>query len=246
MLPNEEKAHRREYNKEADDRLIPIATAARILGTSVKAVHDMCRSGLLQPVYKKLRGKKHFPADEISALAEVRQQNLELPGVATLAIRALVTAKANERRLDELFRILGLKRKTLDTTTTEVVSLYERARLRLENPRQPELQELEEWAENFYAIDENYLLLVERYTASQEPWKVFLDLAGRLANNRIQDLHAILELRMAYEHIEAARRHLRIVSYMFCRQTKGVSIADAVFGGEKVTDHLLAMVFATS
>lgn len=230
--------------RSPSEDLVSLPTAARMLRVTARTVHAMCRQGLLDPIYKEGRSLKYFPVQEIAALAELRQQKMDLPAVATIAMRAFVTAKANERRLDELFRILGLKRKVLETTATEVASVYEQAIKATDIDRMPTIHELEDWAGTFYAIDEAYLRLVAQCTASEEPWKVFLDLATKLANNRKWEyFNAVPELRAAYDQLEAARRHLRIVSYMFCRESKGVQLANNLFGTVNVTERLLAVMF---
>jgi hypothetical protein len=202
--------------------------------------------GLLQPIYKTPRGPKHFPVNEVAALAEILGKKMDLPELAIIAMRALATAKANEQRLDDLLRIVGLKRKTLGTRPEEVASFYERARAELEVPRPLSIEELEDWAGSLYAIDETYLSLVREATASEEPWKPFLDLANRLANDRAYArIDAVPELRSIYDYLETARRNLRVVSYMFCRERIGANTADALFGKADLPDRLLSMMFSS-
>lgn len=230
--------------RSPSEHLVPLSAAARMLGVCSKTVDNMCRRGVLRPVYKTTRGKKYFPTHEITALAEILHQKMDINDVATIATRALVTAKANERRLEELFQLLGLKRKALDTTVPEVLTLYEQARQRFEYAPQPTIHELNDWAETFYGMDEEYLRLVKNYTSSPEPWKVFLDLAGKLAGTRpFQYFDAMPALRAAYDHLEAARRHLRMAAYMFCRQLHGEATTNKVFGTAGVTDTLLSVMF---
>lgn len=236
---------KRSLGRSPSEDLVSMSTAAKMLGVCVSTVEKMARNGILQPVYKNRRGPKHFPVQEVAALAEIRHQKMDLPSVAMIAQRALVIAKANERRLDELFRILGLRRKVLDTNATEVVALYENACKTLSIGRHPTVDELEEWAGVFYGIDETYLRLVGQHTASQEPWKVFLDLANQLSARRAYEcFDAVPELRLAHDALEAARRHLRMVAYMFCRETRGVRAANDLFGDQKITDRLLNVMFS--
>lgn len=230
--------------RSPSEELVSVRTACRMLGVAPRTLDAMVRQGTIDAVYTGPRATRKFAVHEVAALAEIRHRKMDLPQTAALAMRAFVTAKANERRLDELFKILGLKRIVLETTTTEVVSLYEKAQLALDTERMPTIGELEEWAGIFYAIDESYLRLVQQCTASEEPWKLYLDLSTKYANGRKYEyFDAVPELRAAYDQLEAARRHLRVVAYMFCRETKGVSLANSLFGSRQIADRLLTVMF---
>lgn len=231
--------------RRPSEELVSITTSARMLKLSVRTLHRMCANGVLQPVYKTRTGPKHFPVSEIAALAEVLSKKLDFSDVAVLAMRALVTAKANEHRLQDLMRVLGLKRRVLGTLPDEIAMVYEQAVHALELPQQPTLDELEEWSGTFYAIDETYLAMVESATACPEPWKVFLDLANKMAKERPYTFYdALPTLRSAYDYLEAARRNLRIVSFMYCRERRGVRTADKLFGSTDLPDQILSVMFA--
>lgn len=237
---------RKDKGRSPSEELVPIVAAARMLRLSVRTLHRMCVNGVLHPVYKTGNGAKYFPVAEIAALAEIVGKKLDLDDVAVLAMRALVTAKANERRFEDLLRSLGLKRRVLGTTADEVAMLYEQALHALEVPRQPTIDELEDWSGAFYAIDEAYLALVEKATASPEPWKVFLDLANLMAKERpFAFYESVPTLRSAYDYLEAARRNLRIVSFMYCRERHGISTADKLFGKGDLPDQILSVMFSS-
>ncbi len=122
---------------------------------------------------------------------------------------------------------------------------YEQTKAALAVPRQPTFDELEEWSGAFYAVDESYLALVAHATASLEPWKAYLDLANKLANDKPYSFYdTIPELRRAYDYLEAARRNLRTVSYMYCRQTLGVEDTAKLFGKQDLPDRLLSVMFS--
>lgn len=237
---------RKDKGRRPSEGLVAITTAARMLKVSVRQIHRMCATGVLQPVYKTSGGPKHFPVQDIAAAAEVLHGKLDFAAVAVLSMRALATAKANEHRLEDLLRVVGLKRRVLGTRPEEVGTLYERALQELEVPRQPTLEELEEWAGILYAIDEAYLALVENTTACSEPWKVFLDLANKLTADRPYTFYdAVPTLRSAYDYLEASRRNLRIVSYMYCRERLGANNADTLFGKNDLPDQILSVMFSS-
>ena len=226
--------------RSPSDPLVSITAAARMLQCSVRHVHRRCRQGLLNPIYKTGRGPKHFRLREVVAVEAVLREKPDLSNLAILASRALVIATMNEQKLAQLHQLLGLERKILPTSEPEVLSLYEQAQYLTQTAMQPTLEDIEEWAQSFFAIDENYLQLVGQYTACVEPWKVFLDLANKWANDRATQFFEYMpELKTAYDHLEASRKHLRVVAYMFCRQRHGVSTANDVFGTDSPTDKLL-------
>ncbi len=228
------------------EELVSIEVASRMLRVSHWTIHKWCRDGRMQPVYKEANGKKHFPIQEIAALAEVLHQKITLPEVAAIATRALATALANERRLDELFRVLGLRRKVLSTESSEVLALYARAQQCLENDQPTSYEELEDWATTLFAIDEAYLSLVQKETASDEPWHVFLTLANKLDVNKTFDLsQSAPEFRIAYQTLNGARMHIRQVAYMFCRHHHGSRVASKAFGTSKASDRLLDVMVST-
>lgn len=203
----------------------------------------MCRQGLLDPVYKTGRGPKHFRVSEIVAVEAVLRGKTDVTSLAITATRALAAAKMNEQKIYELYRLLGLERKVLDTTEEEVLSLYEQALHLSDTDRQPTIEELEDWAPTLFAIDESFLGLVKKYTSSEEPWAVFLGLANKWANDRPNAFFETMpELRAAYDHLEAARKHIRVVSYMYCRQFHGVTTANNIFGTGSPTDKLLDLL----
>lgn len=226
--------------RQGSEETVTQAEAARMLRVCISTMENFCKRGVLEPVYLTNSNRKHFRVHDVAALAEVRRGTLDFSDVAALATRAFVIAKANEARLKEVLHLVGLKRVFLDTLPEEVGALYEKAAQLSTREGLPSFAELEEWAETLHSIDEAYLGLVGRYTASREPWKVFLDLANKWANDRpYSSATQSLEYRTAYDMLEASRRNLRAVSYMHCRAVEGKSTADNLFGKHSLMDRLL-------
>lgn len=217
--------------------------AAELLGVHYHTVGRYAKRGILSPVYLNGDLRQYYDVHAVAALSEVVRgggKALDLDAIATLATRAFVISKANEARLEELFRLVGLKRKPLGTTLEEVGELCEHA-VHLNSSDVPSLLELDDWTTTLHSIDEAYLDLVHRYTASREPWKMFLDLANRWSAQRnLSD--ETPDAKNVYNALEAARRNLRAVAYLYCRKVEGPSVADRLFGTGKVVDKLLDAV----
>lgn len=226
--------------RSGSEELVTKEAAAQMLQVCLSVLDRFCKQGILSPVYLAKKRGRHFKVHEVAALAEVRAAKLNFASVAAMATRAFVIAKANEKRLEELLHLVGLKRKFLGTTVEEVGSLYEQASHLSARDGFPTIPELEEWALTLHSIDEAYLLLVQTHTASREPWKVFLDLASKWANERhLSGDNELPDLRRAYDMLEASRRNLRAVAYMLCRRQEGAALTNQLFGTGKILDQVL-------
>lgn len=217
--------------------------ASELLGVTVAQVHTLNRNGLLEAHYpegrrpKGLAGKK-FLREDVLTLAELREQSkgallLKLP---QLALRAIVSSKRVERRLDEITRYLGLNDRVLGTEKDDVLGLFLRAENFLRNPKVRSEEEALDWAKNLLAMTEEYLELTEAHSGQPEPWRVFLELAKTLS----QECSPGTAARMYLDH---ARSNLRRVSYFHLRSAKGSKEADRVFPGEGYSDRLLRTLF---
>lgn len=216
----------------ADDEM-PASEVAKILNVDIRTLQGMVRRGLLQPAAKRrtVTASTPFRADEVAAFADVRFKKLDLGFVASMAMRAYVISKANERRIDRVSDLLGLDLPALETDEDSVVRLFIEAQEH-ELPERvlPPLEEVRRWATVLFSIDENYLRLVEHHTGCTEPWEPFFELAQRMleaapARSTIRSR----ELEAAFAYLEAARRHFRGVMYFFYRARHGQRAADRAF-----------------
>jgi hypothetical protein len=212
------------------EQLVPIAEAAKLVGMTERTLHSMTERGVLEAIHPEKRGPKHFRMHDISALAELRLKKMDLPTIADLAMQAYVTARANSRRVDDLYYLLGFDSPVLGTTEEEVIALYIRAQEAGACTRDLPAESVHEWAGIFYAVDEAYLELVLRHTGSDEPWKVFVDLANTFLSEMPTDSFSTNPpLKSAYAYLSIARTNLRTASYYFCRHRFGIATAGKVF-----------------
>ncbi len=211
--------------------LVTTAEAAKMLGLDVTTFRSMVRRGMIHPAHGKgAGGSSLFALSDIAALADLRFQNLDLATVATMAMRALVLSRNNEKRLNHVTNLLGLNVPSLGTTESEVIALFIEAQDLVQEDEELTAAEAHRWAGIFYAMDEAYLRLVAHYGSTNEPWEPFLALAQKLCENAPRAVFSFnKELESAYAYLEAGRRHLRTVVYFYFRAKNGARAADASF-----------------
>lgn len=199
--------------------LITAAEAAEMLSITQKHVHNLCRRGILASVTDSKPMK--FRRNEVAAVASLRFKKLDMETVANMALRALVLAKSNEHRLDEVRSLLGMQGKVLSTEENEVVSLFTQFEDYILDPPIP-AEEVRRLALIILSINEDYLRAVEIHTATEEPWKPFMTLGLLLSDQTPRsDFSANKDLESAYAYLELARRHLLQISYFYVRNKAG-------------------------
>lgn len=207
---------------------ISAAEAAKLLGVDLRTLRTMARRGLIQPLPTSRGTTLVFSIHDVATLIELRGQKLDLAAVTSLAMRAYVASKSNERRLALISDLLGLNRTTLETDEAGVVSLFLEAQdtdpLTVHSP-----EALRRWASILFSIDEAYLRIVEHHTGSPEPWRPFFGLAqGISAAPGPRGLRR-KEVEAAFLYLDTARRHLRTVMYVYYREKYGIRAADRAF-----------------
>jgi hypothetical protein len=210
--------------------LITAEEAAESLGVSTAMIHKMTTRGLLSPVDFGKRRLKYFRRAEVAAVASIRMTKLDLATTANMAVRALALAQSNDRRLDELSSILGLQGTSLSLEENEVVALFIKTQDALKEDCAPTASEIREWAKVFLRISEEYLRVVVLHTAAPEPWKPFMLLGEKLAEEAPREKFSKDDLLTAsYGFLEVARRHLRHVAYFYIRNERGAPTANKKF-----------------
>jgi hypothetical protein len=212
--------------------LIPIEEAARILDTSVDNVRSFMRRGILRPQYPKGKGWRKeflFHAEEVSALAEVREMKLTPDKVASFAVRGYVAARSLERRIEMLEQLIEARTRALPVDEESVIALYQKGMDAL-GYTPVEKSELVEWASIFIAMGEEFFEALEAYTDNGEAWWVLYQLARNIsAATPVDQLYQDVELEAAYRYFEAARRHFYRVVYFHVRCRFGVRTANRIF-----------------
>lgn len=226
-----------------EEQLVPITEAAKMVGLTVRSLHSMVERGIIEAIHPPKKGPKHFRVHDLAALAEARtKRSLDFNAVADLATQAYVTAKSNARRLDDLYYLLGFDTPILETSEEEVVALFVRAQEAKGHTRDLPAEAVHEWAGTLYSIDEKYLDLVIKHTATEEPWCAFIDLANAFITDMPADsFSSNPPLKSAYAYMSIARTNLRTVSYYFCRHRIGIAAAAKAFRNDE-SDPTAAIV----
>jgi len=227
----------------ASKDLITAEEAALMLEVTVGMIHKMTRNGLLTSYFERNGSKvrKLFRRDEIAAVASIRLKRLDLVTAMNVGIRALALSQSLEHRIDEISALLGLEGETLSHEEIDVVALHVEVQEALDTMNKPDAETVRHWATIFLSITEEYLRMVELFTACDDPWKDFLLLGEKLANEAPKNEFSHNRmLQAAYSFLEPARRHLRQVAYFYVRNHNGRVVANKKFPGmEKNLDETL-------
>lgn len=225
--------------------LVPLEKAAGLLKVHEQTILTWAERGLLEQIY--VGHKSHYRREQLESLAPLMESDgkIDLPTLAARADLAYAASRTMEQRLNALIDLLGLNRNILEMDEYSVRNLYRATENALLDAEPATLEDVRSWAGIFFAIDEAYLLMVEKYASTEEPWKKFLDLGYKLVVDTPYDRFIDEpDLRAAYAYLRAARNQLRMVSYFFCRERFGERIAYKVFGSSKTaTERILGLLY---
>lgn len=224
------------------DDYVSAAGAAQELGVTTRTIHDLVKRGVLHPHHRQGRRALFFLKEDLHHfLAAKKDTGTDLWQVKSIALAALSSARRAEMRLAEIYERLGMEVEVLGRDSSSVRSLYATAQTNAQS-QLSDTDWLKFWAGTFFAMDEAYLALVEHEVGSDEPWKVFMDFASAIVASALKNSH--VALLPAFRYFQAARDHLRYVSYMYCRQRHGRQITAKVFDSREVTavDEICALL----
>lgn len=185
-------------------------------------------------------GRKQTTFDEEANQQEIIARMRSRPGVA--AAVALSMTHALEKRLEELYSMLGLKLCRIDRDPEGMLSFrLQAADLVDHSSINFTYHELMEWARWLNAIDEAYLNEAVQLTSNPDAWLLYLEAAQKLMEDSTKR-ELLPELTTAYGFVDAARRNLRHTCYIYLRQMRGLTVAEANFP-EGVDEEILALAF---
>lgn len=220
--------------------------AARLLKVETRTLRQMVRRGLIRPVSRGPANRLRFHLSDIAAASRVRNARLELHLVSNVAHQALALAENTERRLGELYTLLGIGFSPLSTGQEAVAQLFEEAEHLLEQKKlELTVEEVRTWARTFLAMTESYLLLTEDTLGRQETWQTFVTLAEKLCEQAPRGQFTFhKDLESAYGFLEAGRRNVFSCAFFFVRNRHGHKVAVDLFPERRKTldDAILAFL----
>jgi len=225
------------------DNSISHTEASEILSVSCRQLRRLVRRGFIYPLTPgDSHNEPRYRVEEVHALADVREQKLDMPSVAMLAVQAQALSRTVSSKLDQICHFLGIQNYKLGTGEDDIFDLYARVREELRVPPEDwRTGSIMEWAAVINAIDEAYLDLLARHTLDESPWEYFLQLANEIMLHRARATDANLDF--AFACLDAARRNLRNVAYLYVLGRHGYKVANKIFIKSEVTDAVISNLY---
>jgi len=205
--------------------------AARLLKVTTQTLRQMVKKGTIRPIANGSASRLRFHLSDIATASRIRNAKLEPHMISNVAHQALALAEMNERRLDELYSLLGIGYSPLPTDADSVTALFLDAEYLLESGKvELAVDDVRKWARVFLAITESYLRLVEDTIGKAETWNVFVCLAEKLCEQAPRtEFNFHKDIESAYGFLEAGRRNLFSCAFFFVRNRHGHIIANELF-----------------
>lgn len=224
--------------------LIGIEEASEILRVSTRTVQNMMKKGLLTALYEKSqdtgRLQTRFRRTEVCAAAEAALENTDTPKAANMAARALALSQHNDRRIQSVLELLGLKGDSIPFDEEGVVALYADAQEKLHSAFSLTENDAIHWSRVLMQISEEYLDLLKTFTGSPEPWRVFMLLGERLSEDLRENVSSTSNTTQMF--LSGARRHFRNTSFFFVKNRDNRSAAAEVKGDE-IDESIINLLF---
>jgi hypothetical protein len=225
-----------------NDDLLTFAQTAEQLKVTRRHLGHMVRRGYIRPAkVGRYRKDSLFRPEDVNAVLAMRGRGVDLPKLARIAAQAHALSLSNAAKLEKICAFLGLENNRLRLDEESVfllhMKVHETLKLQLSDLHASAVME---WASTFNGFDEAYLHIVEGYTNDQSPWRLYLELANRLMTEQNTKLET--NLKFAYSCLDAARRHLRHVSYFYVMNRFGERVANDLFVKGSVDDEIIAQL----
>jgi hypothetical protein len=212
------------------------------LGVGPRWMKQLAKSGSLVPVpgYKENLYRK----EDLAGLLEARLKQHDLASVTLAALQGRELSRSIATRLDELGKLLGLDVAVLPVDEDSVMSHYLGVKEALEH-KDFSLEEVLHFANELRSVDENYLRMVQEYTADPEPWRSFYELGLKLTE-LVEKAGPDDEKAVAIGRARHAANTIRQVAYFYTRDHEGKRQAEDLFPEGDVDEQVLMHLRAIS
>lgn len=219
-------------NGAMDSSLLTTIEASEVLGVSPRRLANLVKQGLIAPVGMPAAPGRPatYDANEVAALAKIREDRLSLAAVAMNAERAIQKVQQLERLVHRLAAVVDLRARTLDLDEDSVRSLHLRVEDEQDALTPPSANDILQWASTFQAIGIEYYQCVEKYLGVEEPWEPYLALAAKLLIEVSRDAYKVsLDMQAAKSALKMAQTSLYQASFLYAQQQKGKHEAYRIF-----------------
>jgi hypothetical protein len=226
--------------------LVTRGQAAKILGVSPRHVSRLARSGKLTRTFEDgqpIGGEELFSEEEVSAYAELREKGSNPAEVAAMAQQAWAAARAAQRRVELLEKLLGLNVSPLENSREAILALRALAEEDLGRHINGEAK-VNFWADQLFRMCDIYIEDV-REQGFEVPYEPYLSLCHQLliAEDHTDDNPVN---KLAYKRLRLARVKFRESIFTYYLRTEGKKRALARFPSEFQGLHYDVMMLATT
>lgn len=213
---------------------ITVEEAGELLSITTEEVQQLLVDGILSDIGTD---KTRVAREDVESLQAFGLSTKEptLEEVQRKALMAYARAYRLERVVEELLEFMGAGAHQLIRSPREISYTHQVARMAARTT--PTIEDMRYWTDLFMRIDERYLRTAAEVTEDQEPWKVYLDLAGHLVDclDHTHPGHQPLISRAIL-----AKERLRQTSYFVCRELYGRELANRLFPEPRKLEQIMA------
>lgn len=221
-----------------DDELLTLKQAADHLNVTVAAIRGLIRQKALSRV--RVRQRSMVYLSDLNAAARALASGVNVVKANANALQALAEARRLERRMNDMMFVMGVGYELQHVDEETVLRKYNQASMAPESFPHITTPQIVEWARFFFTLDEVFFSIALNVIGDKEPWVPFIQLGVNLAVSRPEECD--IEMRTAFEYLEAARRSARCAAYLVCRGHYGKTRADLSFPDTNDADLSMSLL----
>lgn len=209
-------------------RFLSKGEAAKILGCHVRTVFKLIERGELRPYAQgHLVGvsEEDVIALRDSKLKRVEERRLPFAINRQAMLRLHTEVRVLRQELDQVLRVLNIRREPLVLSDLEAEALYKTAHEYATEGWPPQIEEM--WASHFLRLQVTHFNQIQHITKDRHPWRPFMKLASTMVLQPY-NTELVIQLSSGREHLqsmvsvwfEVNQFSLRQLDAMFNREAK--------------------------